>query len=498
MARCIGCVLLAVVLLSTALLGQNVGGPCPTSNSTNQFIPAVSPSLICLVPQVYGPGGLVGADNNGPLGSTNQSSSAFKHSVHFQASSLASFSPLTAEIGTQISEIPITSPASGYIFSFNPSLGVVSETTQNFGPILTERAETIGRHKLFIGVSYQYFDFDRLDGVSLRNFGAVFHHEPEACPSPNPNNITCVTVNGKSVPAITEDFISTQNRIDLKVHQTTLVATYGLTDRLDLSVAVPFLNVRMDVSSDATIQSVELANPANFPPCCVHRFDNLHPTTTETELFPPLGGFTPAYYNQAIFTNARSAFGLGDVVFRAKFHAWQGEKAGLAVGLDARIPSGNEENFLGSGTWGMRPFVAFSYLGRVSPHANLGLQVNGNSILAGDVTTDTKAQLPNVISYAAGADIGIVRRLSLSADFLGQVLQNEKEIFQAQPVPDFTGALHPDIGVSTGTLNQESVAIGGKVSPVGKLLITLNVLFRVNEAGLHYKPAPLIGLSYTF
>ena len=498
MPRNLRCALLiGLALLATESLGQTLGGPCPTSNSTNQLI-AASSDLICLVPQVYGPGGLVGADNNGPLGSTNVSSSAFKHAVHFQASSLASFSPLTAEIGTQISQIPIISPASGFIFSFNPSLGVVSETTQNFGPILAERADTIGRHKLFLGASYQYFDFDRLDGVNLRSFGAAFHHEFEACPSPNPINITCVTSNGKSIPAITEDFISTQNRIDLKVHQTTLVGTFGLTDRLDLSIAIPILDVRMDVTSDATIQSIEAANPANIPSCCVHRFNNVNPPSTEKELFPPVGNFAEPYYNHALFSNAHTAAGVGDIVFRGKFRAWQGEKAGLAVGLDARVPTGNEENFLGSGTGGMRPFLAFSYAGRVSPHANVGLQVNGNSILAGDVTTDTKAQLPNVISYAAGADIGVVRRLSISADFLGQALQNEKKIFQAAPVPDFAGGLHPDIAVSTATINQESVAFGGKISPFGRLLITANILIRVNDAGLHYKPAPLIGLSYTF
>ena len=88
--------------------------------------------------------------------------------------------------------------------------------------------------------------------------------------------------------------------------------------------------------------------------------------------------------------------------------------------------------------------------------------------------------------------------MSISADFLGQSLQNEKKIFQAAPVADFAGGLHPEIGVSTATINQESVAFGGKISPFGRLLITANILIRVNEAGLHYKPAPLIGVSYTF
>ena len=475
---------------------QNVGGPCPTSNSTKQTIASVSSDLICIVPQVYGPGGLVGLNNNGPLGSTELA--GFKHAVHFQTAALASFSPLTSEIGTQLSQLPITSPASGFLFTFNPSVGVVTETTQNFGPILSERAQTIGKHKLFVGFSYQYFNFDKVDGVDLRNFGAVFHHEFEACPSPNPLGVSCYNNGVASVPKITEDFVSTQNRIDLKVHQFVGVATFGVTNRFDVSLAVPILDVRMDMTSDATIQNIESSTPGIIPACCVHVFS---PSAVAGEtLFPSITASTNgfSYFNHAVFRHASSAAGIGDVVFRGKFEALQGEKAGLAVGVDVRVPSGDELNFLGSGTWGVKPFVAFSYPGRVSPHANLGMQINGNSILAGDVTTNTKAQLPNVINYTAGVDVGITRRLSISGDFLGLALQNEKKILQAAPVADFTGGSHPDISTSTATINQASVAVGGKVSPFAKLLITANVLFRVNDAGLHHKPAPLLGVSYTF
>jgi hypothetical protein len=486
-------VLVLFALLSTASRGQTVGGPCPTSNSTHQPIAAASPDLICVVPQVYGPGGLVGVKNNGPLGST-QNSATFPHAVHFQTAALASFSPLTADIGTQLSQLPVTSPASGFIFTFNPSLGVVSETTQNFGPILSERAQTIGKHKLSVGFSYQYFNFDKVDGVNLRNFGAVFHHEFEACPGPP---ITCSNnSSGTLVPVITQDFISTQNRIDLKVNQFVAVGTFGVTNRLDLSIAIPILDVRTDMTSDATIQNIENTDNAIVPACCLHVFSPT-PLPGET-LFPPItvNGFT--YNNHALFRRAGSALGIGDIVFRGKFQALQAEKAALAVGIDLRLPTGDELNFLGSGAWGLRPFLAFSYAGRVSPHANLGIQINGNSILSGDVTTDTKAQLPNVISYTAGVDVGVTRRVSLSADFLGQALQNEKKIIKAAAAPDFTGGSHPDIATTTATINQGSIAVGGKVSPFGRLLITANVLFRVNDAGLHFKPVPLLGVSYTF
>jgi hypothetical protein len=47
-------------------------------------------------------------------------------------------------------------------------------------------------------------------------------------------------------------------------------------------------------------------------------------------------------------------------------------------------------------------------------------------------------------------------------------------------------------------VHEENVSLGGKWNPAGHLLITANVLIRVNEGGLHSRPAPLIGLSYMF
>lgn len=475
MSKAPGVVLFCVVLCSILARAQ---GPCPTADSTaTSTIPTRSGDLICLVPQVYGGGGLVGSDHGGPLFSTAQ----FSHAAHFTSSAIQSFSPLNAEIGTQLSQLPFSSPASGFIFSFNPALGVVSRQTENFGPILTERADTIGKHKLFVGFSYQYFNFDKADGVNLKNFGVVFQHESEAELCTPTSVITCV--NGE--PAFQQDIIATQNRIDLKVHQFTAVGTFGVTDRLDVSVAVPILDVRMSVFSSATIDSFETAT--DVPPCCVHRFD---PASTD----PHEHLIDTAH---ATFFNNNTASGIGDVIFRGKFQALRGEKAGLAVGVDVHAPTGDEKNFLGSGTWGVRPFATFSYAGRISPHASFGYQRNGDSVLAGDVTTDTSSHLPDIVSYSAGADAGITHRVTLSADFLAQSLVNAKKI-SASTFTDASGAMHPNIVTSTATINQANIAVGGKINPVGKLLITANVLFRVNDAGLHSKPVPLVGVSYTF
>jgi len=480
-----------------------VFAPCPTSNSNNQTVAAISPALICVVPQLYGAGGLVGVDHSGPLGSTNLQSATFPHNVDFQGGGLgagATLSPVTADIGIQLSQLPIASPASGFIFSFNPSLGVELEAARNLGPILSERAPTIGKHKLFVGFNYQYFDFDDVDGISLKHFGAVIHHNVAFCPNPNPNHVTCYTDStGVSKPIITNDFISTQNRIDLKVHQFTAVGTFGITNRLDLSVAIPILDVRMNMNSDATIQTIESTDSTIVPQCCVNQFapSPVQPGETLGPIFiAPSDGFQ--FYNNATFVRGGSAAGIGDVVLRGKFQVLRGEKVGVAAGLDFHLPTGDEMNLLGAGTWGIRPFVIFSYAGRVAPHASFGYQVNGDSLLAGDVARDTKDHLPNIISYAVGLDAGITRRISASIDFLGQTLPDEKQVLNSLPVADFVGVLHQDITNKSATVNQASLAFGGKVNPFGKLLITANVLFRVNDAGLHYKPAPMVGVSYKF
>jgi len=414
--------------------------------------------------------------------------------VHFIASSLESFTPLNAEIGTQLSQLPLTSPASGFVFSFNPSLGVVSRTTESFGPILTERAETIGKHKLFLGVSYQFFDFNKVDGVNLRKFGTVFQHQDvPPCKGTETAAGTCdplFPISG--VPTLENDIIDTTNNVSLKVHQTTAVATFGLTNALDVSVAVPILDVRMGVASDATIISFEPPDPViTAGNGQDHQFETPSPTFNA-------GHETVVAPDHALFYNARSTFGIGDVIFRGKFQVLKKEKTGLAIGLDLHAPTGDEKNFLGSGTWGVRPFAAFSYAARVEPHATFGYQRNGDSILAGDITRFTKGHLPDVLTYSFGADAGVTRRFSVSGDFIGQSLLSAKRII-AHSFTDFHSNTHSTI-VTSGeeTINQASIAVGGKVNPVGKLLISLNVLFRVNDAGLHSKPAPLIGVSYTF
>jgi hypothetical protein len=449
-------VVLALTSGAGSLLAQS---PCPTQ--VLQDNPPMSSDLICLVPQVYGPGGLVGASEGGPLDDTQG------HEVHFQASSLRSFAPVNSEIGVQLSQLPIAAPVAGFIFA-----GGVITPTSSFGPVLTDRAETLGRRKIFLSLSYQYFNFDKADGVNLKSFGTVFTHELEPSLCKSDPGLDCVD----GEPVYTKDIIATQNRIDLKVHQFTLVGTYGISDKIDLSVALPILNVRMGMQSTAKIYNFE-------PPPVNHQFilDNSDPFDAQ-------------------FTNKGYSFGMGDVTVRVKYLAWQGEKAAFSLGTDFRLATGDADNFLGTGTWGLRPFAVYSArLGRLSPHSTVGFQGNGQSVLAGDVTSEpvTKTHLPNQFSYSGGADFSLFRRMGISGDFIGSSLLHGFKI-RSSTYTDYVGNTHPDISTSADTINFASVAAGIKFNPFGNLLITANGLFRINDAGLHSKPAPLFGLSYTF
>ncbi len=464
-------IILSQLTLSASAFAQS---PCPTQVLLGSSAQRSS-DLICVVPQVYGPGGLVGTNNGGPLYPT------MFHSVHFQASSVSSLAPVNAEIGVQLSQVPLASPVSGFIFAN----GVMQEAT-SFGPVLTDRAETLGKRRIFAGVSYEYFEFDKADNVNLKTFGAVYTHEPEPtiC-SIIPSTPCYKAPDGTEEPVYTQDIVTTQNRIDIKVNQVTIVGTYGLSDNLDVSIAIPLVDVRMTMDSSATIHSFE-------PPPPIHYFSP--PPTV-------IPGETYVDGANASFVNSNSAFGIGDLRLRGKYVAWHGarEKAAVATGLDLRLPTGDAYKFLGSGAWGLRPFVIFSYSGRVSPHASAGVEVNGNSVLAGTVTSQpvTTGQLPNVFSYSAGADASVARWLGLSADYIGTSLLNAARL-ETSTFPDVQGINHPTVTTFVSTINQANISAGAKLRPFARLLVTGNVLFRLNSEGLHFKPSPLIGVSYTF
>src|SRR5262249_23215423 len=69
----------------------------------------------------------------------------------FDSDFQANFVPFNTALASQLTSLPIPSPASGFTYTFDKSLGVYTRSAQSLGPILAERAETIGKGKFYFG-----------------------------------------------------------------------------------------------------------------------------------------------------------------------------------------------------------------------------------------------------------------------------------------------------------------------------------------------------------
>jgi hypothetical protein len=462
-------------------------------------------NLGCAIPNLYGPHGLSLPNATYP--------------AHFMSSVISNFSALNTEIATQMTLLPLASQASGFTYEVDKDTGVIKRTAQSFGPVLTERGETIGRHRFYFGGTFQRFRFSTIDGQSLQNVPTVFTQAPGSAPA--------------GAHPVEQQFISSQTSVDLKVNQFTLFGTYGVTNRIDVSVAIPLLQVGYNISSVATINRITNTEPIVTPgpagqaptiSCCssggpgpygpvfANYFDpNNKQGSTVRE-------FSNNQYAQDILTNSaktgdlywdpskNNAAGLGDVTFRVKGNVYRSDRVSLSLLTDVRLPSGDETNFLGSGAWGVKPFAALSVrTGWLTPHVNLGYQWNGSSLLGGNIWTGTKAGLPGYAFFSAGTDIGVSRGLTFAVDYLGQELIDAPRVattsYTSSGPLTTTGQVgtFPTItSAGDSTYNQSNAAFGLKYSLFDRMIVSGNLLVALNDGGLRERVIPLIGLSYTF
>jgi hypothetical protein len=357
-----------------------------------------------------------------------------------------------APLGIQLGQLPLATPASGFVYSFDKARGVYTSSNESFGPILTERAETIGKYKLYFAFTYQHFGFSTIDGNDLKN-------------------VPIVLTGFQS--GVGEVDTQTNNRFDTKADQYAIFGTFGLTDRIDVSVAIPFQRVSLGV----TVRGTEFASGGRSQPV---------PLT---------------------FTHGE-ANGIGDVVFGVKGTVWRGSQLGLALGTEVRVPSGDALNFLGSGATGVKPYFTLSRHGKFAPHVNGGYQWNSNSVLARTCPTGgcTSAnpgedhQLPTNAFYSFGADWGVVKRITVVADFLGQRFLDSPRVSRpvSIPIAVHPGLSYPSVVAERGPFSVNNFSVGMKANPWAHLLITANVLIKLNDSGLRATAIPMAGLSYSF
>jgi len=389
------------------------------------------------------------------------------HQAHFgsQPAAQETLRQLNRGIATQLSTFPLGSSSGGFTYMLDPALGVFVRSSDSFGPLFAERALTAGKGKLSFGANYVRSTYDRFEGNDLHDGDLRFI-------------LTHQDVNGDGGHLdfyYEGDVIRADLFLDITAQNTVFYANYGVSDRFDVGIGLPLVRASIDARIHTTVDPLSTGGD----PTVSHIFAD---GSEEHD-----------------FIQAGSAEGVGDVVLRAKYNAIKGTTWGFAGAADLRLPTGNEDELLGSGATQLKLYAIASGNGRFSPHANLGYTFSmGGSAATGD--------LPDELNYTVGFDAALSRRLTLNADLIGRTLRNTGRIqeqlqeWQYRRRNDLT--LHttalPGLVDVEGDLNTVIASVGVRVNPFANFLISANALISTGDRGLQDHFTPVIAIDYSF
>ena len=326
---------------------------------------------------------------------------------------------LTQELAT----LPVSSSSGGFTYRVDSSIGAVVRSSDSFGPFYTERSLTAGRHRASFGLGYQSTLYNTIDGHDLRDGTLVS---------------TAATLGG--VPFDVET-VSLRIRAD----SWTLTGNYGLSDNLDVSLAIPFVSVSLQ------------------------------------------GERVDTYRGQPFFqaSGSASASGLGDIVARIKYNVFRTGASGVTIGADTRLPTGDDDNLLGAGGASFTPrFIGSVEGNRVGFHGDV-------SYTMGDVST--------TLGYGAAVTVAAAPRLTVVGELFGRRVEGLGRLVS-------TTLPHPRVvGVETIRLTgieettDRILLIGGfKWNVTGTWLLTVNVLRPLTDVGLNAGWVPTVAFDYSF
>src|SRR5205809_2866332 len=289
---------------------------------------------------------------------------------------LAPIAPALA--ATVASTYPVASASSGVVYVYNPGLDRLERQTGVAGPIIGERAETIGKGQLNLAVSYSYVDLTSINGDDLDSL------------------LNRPRVNGKRIVFPVQGVVTLADGrlanflpvrvvadLDVQAHIVAPSITYGITNGFDVNATLPLLRTSLDVTAHTQVPD------PRFP-----------------EFALP-----PGSPNAQIGSRTASGddVGIGDLLLRAKWVLLRSERVDVATQLGLGLPTGSQNNFQGTGTTRLVPTLILSHVyGRFEPLVNVDMDLNTNDVGR------------SVVGWAAGGTAQIIDPLNLSVVLLGR------------------------------------------------------------------------------
>ncbi|HSG80850.1 MAG TPA: hypothetical protein VLC48_01265 [Gemmatimonadota bacterium] len=246
-------------------------------------------------------------------------------------------------LGQSVANIPTPATSSGTVVEFTPG-GRIETRLLSSGPIYAERAPTLGRGRLLVGVLFSHMTYQQLRGVPIEDLVFNFRH------------VDIPGTPGFGDPVQENNILQVRMQLALRTTAASFFVTYGFANTFDMGVAIPLVYTSLSGVSEAQI--------GTFGENSVYSF----------------GG--PAEDPRLVDSSFQeaSAVGIGDLGVRLKLNLRQGQRYGYALQGDLRLPTGSEENFHGLGSVAARVLgVVSAEFGWITPHANVGYLYRGHA-----------------------------------------------------------------------------------------------------------------------
>jgi hypothetical protein len=356
MRRCLAC---ALLLLFTALPAR---AQSARDQLRNLFHFGSCDTLVCL----------------------NVGTASTAHGTHYNPDAATSLTTLInflgAGIETSVSNVPLGGTSSGITITFDQN-GLPVATQGSMGSVFGERSQMLGRGRALFGVSVTSGSFTKLRGVSLTSLNTTLVHEDEA------------PTDDLGDPQYEFDTLHVTTSLHASVTTYTTFLTYGLSNRVDVGVAIPVVHFSFDGRSIGTVYNV-FGGPLHY--FSQDSLGNLQFTDTTR--------------------SSASVTGIGDIALRVKVNLTQTPRGGTALLTDIRLPTGRKDDLLGTGHLDVRALaIASGRFGAFSPHINAGYYFRG-----GD---ENSAALGTV-----GFDALVAPRFTVAADLIGEWQMGDSKI----------------------------------------------------------------------
>jgi hypothetical protein len=270
--------------------------------------------------------------------------------VRDEAAAAATRDAISTFLLTELGMLPISSSSEGFTYRLDPALGTTLRSSDSFGPFVTERSLTSGARQVSVGISYQRARYGQIDGRSLTDGTLV---------------ATASKLQNETQPFDRET-------LTLRLHADTMTlrSNFGVTDRLDIGAALPLIRLALDGQRVDTYRGQRSV--------------------------------------QAVASG--NSLGLGDLILRAKYNVTRRGASGLALGTEVRLPTGDDQNLLGSGKATIAPRVIASFeQSRAGLHGTAGYTFGG---------------LSNEIDIAGAATVAATPRVTLVGELVGRRLSS--------------------------------------------------------------------------